>query len=326
MKKISILGAGAWGTAVATLFAHNGYDVMLWSYEAEVVDQINQTHLNNRFLPGITLHNRIKATSMIVAAIQQADFILEATPVAFLRATLKQLEGSIRPGSVWGILSKGIEQDSLFLPTSIIDDVFPDTIANKVVISGPSFAQDVAKKMPTALVVASNDDQLAQRVCDMLANEYCFTSLSHDVMGVQVCGALKNVVTVGVGLVSGAGFGDNTRALVFTRGLHELSLLVEYWGGNPQTVVGFAGVGDLVLTAMGGLSRNLKMGMLLGSGVGLNDMQKHFSVLPEGAHTIYSVEQLRKKCNLSLPLCHALYRVTYEKATIDHFLAAITAK
>jgi glycerol-3-phosphate dehydrogenase (NAD(P)+) len=321
MKKIGILGAGAWGTAVATLLAHNGYDVVVWSYEADVVDQINHRHVNERFLPGIVLHDRIRATNDSVRAVEQADLILEATPVAFLRKTLESFKKNISPSTVWGVLSKGIEQDSFLLPTEIIDEVFSPLQLSKVVISGPSFAYDMAKQAPTALVVAASDNRIAQSVSEMLANEYCFPFLSEDVIGVQVCGALKNLVTVGVGLVSEARCGDNTRALVFTKGLQELSTLVEHWGGEARTIMGFAGVGDLVLTAMGQLSRNLKLGMLLGSGIQMRDMHHHFPVLPEGANTIQAVEQVRKKYRLTLPFCHALYRVLYEQATIKDFLS-----
>ncbi len=319
MKRVAIIGEGAWGTAVATLLAHNGYRVTIWCYNEDVVDQINEGHRNKKFLSDVSLAESIWATADMKEALCDSEWIFEAIPVQFLRSVLQGAKSCFDANQKWVVLSKGIEQDTLLFPTQIIDDVFGVSV-KKTVFAGPSFAQDVAKKQITAVTVAAPDCQLGQELQQMLANEYFRPYITTDMMGVQVGAALKNVITLGVGMLDGAGYTDNAKAFILTRGLHEMVQLAQSMGGRQETIYGLSGVGDLVLTAMGSLSRNLEVGKRLGKGQSLDAILKETGYIPEGINTVKSVYQLIKKQNLDLPICRGLYEVIFTDVTIQDTL------
>ena len=319
--KISIVGAGAWGTALATLLAQNRHNVLIWAYEPEVVDLINNTHENSWYLPGITLNKSIRATNDLAQVIDHAQWVFEAVPVKFLRSVLVQAVPYFSADKTWVITSKGIEQETLMVPSQIIDDVF-EYKTEQVAISGPSFAHDVAQKDITALTVAAAACAAAQAVQKLLANEYFSPYISLDMLGVQLGGALKNVITLGIGMLDGAGYADNTKAFIFTRGLHEMVELGVQLGAQRETFYGLSGVGDLVLTAMGKRSRNLALGRRLGAGealqaiVGKTD-QFHF---PEGINTVQSLQQLMKKQKVDLPVFEGIYQVIFSDISLQEML------
>lgn len=325
MSNICMLGAGAWGTAVAQLLAENGHTVRLWCREPEVAELIQKTRINARYLPCVVLHNNIRPVDSFDCAFDEAEFIFEAVPVAYLRGLLEQIKPYSSPSQTWVMLSKGIEQNSLLLPTQIIDSVFGYE-AKKAVLAGPSFAADLAQKQITAVTIAASTCKIGEQVQLLLANEYFRPYISLDCIGVQTGAALKNVITLCVGILDGAGYKDNVKAFVLTRGLNEIAQLAVMLGGKQETVYGLSGVGDLVLTAMGNLSKNLAVGRRLGQGQTLDFIQKEIGTLPEGVNTVQAMHQLALKSNLDLPICAGVYEIIYQGKSVDQFLASLMAR
>ena len=316
---VCVLGGGAWGTAIATVLATNGYQVKLWCYEVSVAEEIKATRCNRQYLPGIELDERITTVLELKEALAGVRWVFEATPVKFLRAVVRTCKPFFSKEQVWVILSKGIENETLLLPGQILDDVFGTTV-NKATIGGPSFAQDLAQKRITAVTVAAHDQKGGKELQKMLANDYFRLYLSDDVLGVQLGGALKNVLTLGIGMLDGAGFTDNTKAFLFTAGLREMAKCAQVLGARERTLYGFSGVGDLVLTAMGHLSRNLQVGRRLGKGESLDNILKETGFIPEGINTVKAVHQLMQKHRLDLPIFEGLYQVIFGDQTMHTLL------
>ena len=322
MKTVCMLGEGAWGTAVATLLAHNGFQVKLWCYDHAVAQAIKNTRINDRYLPGIQLDEKIQPIIDLQEALENAELIFEAIPVKFLRSIVEQSKSLCAPNIPWVVLSKGIEQDTLLFPTQIIDDVLSFE-SKKAVLVGPSFAKDVAEKKITAVSLAVTDCKFGLSLQKQLANEYFRPYLSTDLVGTQVGGALKNVITLAIGMLDGAGFTDNAKAFMFTRGLHEMVQIANALGGKTKTLYGLSGVGDLVLTSMGTLSKNLEVGKRLGKGESLDQILQETGYIPEGINTVKSVQQLIKEKNLELPVCSGIYEVIFGSKKIAQVLDAL---
>ena len=318
-KTVCMLGEGAWGTAVATLLAHNRQTVNLWCHHADVAQEIKEKQTNARYLPGVRLSKNIVPTTDIDAALCGTRWVFEAIPIKYLRAVLKKTVSCFTDEQIWVVLSKGIEKDTLLLPTQILDDVFTRTV-NKAVFAGPSFAKQVADKQITAVTIASTDCDVAASLQNLLANEYFRPYGSLDVVGVQLAAALKNVITFGVGLLDGAGYNDNTKAFFMTRGLHETSQLIQAMGGAQKTAYGLSGVGDLVLTSMGALSRNLEVGRRLGAGESLDAIIQKTGYTPEGVNTVASVQKLAERVGCKTPVCRGVYEVIFGGKSVTTML------
>ncbi len=318
-KEIAVLGAGAWGTAIASLLAHNGHRIRLWCYEQEVCDDIIKTRKNARYFPDIVLSERIIPTCSLHDSLAGADFIFEAVPVAFLRSILELVRPFYTPEQRWIILSKGIEQERLLLPAQILDSVMGGEV-QKIVCVGPSFAHDLAHQQITAVSLAAKNDALGKEVGELLVNDFFSVAYTTDVIGVGMAAALKNVIALGIGILDGAGYHDNTKAFFLTRSLADMSKLVTCMGGRQETVYGLAGVGDLVLTSLGQHSRNLAFGRHLGQGHNLADLAQKYPVFPEGVGTIQSVYQLmeQKKCNCFI--FRSVYEIIFHNKSIEGFL------
>ncbi len=316
---IAMLGEGAWGTAVAMLLAYNGHEVKLWCYNTELVSQINATRQNERYLPGVTLPKNITAVATIDEAICNSEWVFEAIPVKFLRSVLQKAKHCYKDTQRWVVLSKGIEQDTLLFPTEIIADVLGDAV-QQTVFAGPSFAMDVARKQITAVTIAAPGCELAKELQALLANNYFRPYISTDMIGVQVGAALKNVIAIGVGMLDGAGYSDNAKAFIITRGLHEIAELAVALGARRETIYGLSGVGDLILTAMGSLSRNLQVGKRFGQGQSLETILKETGYIPEGINTVESVQQLMRKHDVRLPICWGIYEVVFNHKPLEDML------
>ena len=315
----AILGSGAWGTAIATLLAYNGHQVTLWAYEPEVAAMINNQHENKRYLPGIRLSDRISATHDLAQVVCSAQWVFEAVPVAFLRETLKQTKSCFSKDQIWVITSKGIEQQTLILPSQIIDDVFGYK-TQKAVMAGPSFAYELAEQQLTGIAVAAQDCTIADQLQLLLANDYFRPYVSLDMIGVQLGAALKNVIALGVGMLDGAELTDNAKAFIFTRGLHEMVQLGIKLGAKQETFYGLSGVGDMVLTAMGKRSRNLEVGQRLGKGQTLDAILQETGYIPEGINTVQSLHQLMQKEQIKMPVCQGIYQVIFEEKPLKTML------
>lgn len=323
MKKIvTVLGAGAWGTALSNLLAENGYDVILWCHESNVVKDIESTRINKDFLPGVNLHSKISPTCDIQVAMQSSEFIFEAIPVKYIRTILVLAKHYVSKNHKFIVTSKGIEQETNMLPSQIVCDVFG--IKSKVVsIAGPNFAKDLAAKKLTACVVASQDIELAGLVCNILKNTYFKPYISNDINGVQVGGAIKNVFALAIGIAHSLDSGENTIAFLMTRCLVEMVYWVKYFGGNQETVYGLSGFGDLFLTCSSTVSKNFKFGRMLGQGHSLNELSKQFAAFPEGVNTLQTIKRIIDSEKLNLPVCLGIYDVVFEGKSFKHLLDSI---
>jgi len=323
MKRIAILGGGAYGTALATLCTANGHEVFLWCYEQKVADCIKTHRTNENYLPGIVLDKKVHATSDIHEVLScGAQYIIEAVPVKFLRTVLEQAKPSFSRDHTWIITSKGLELNTYLLPSEIIDSVFRHA-TKKVVMAGPSFAYDLAQKELTAVTVAATDCDVGIKVQKLFANSYFRPYLSLDIIGAQLGGAIKNVITLGMGMLEGGGFTDNAKAFLFTRGLHEMVELAVKRGAQHNTLYGLSGIGDLVLTSMGSRSRNLEVGKRLGRGEHLESILRHTGYIPEGINTVQTLNQMIQKEGLDLPVCQGVYDAIFSKKSLGDVLQSL---
>lgn len=306
-RRIGVLAAGAWGTALAANWAQR-HQVTIWAREPEVVESINTAHVNQRFLPDILLPVSLKATGDL-AALLDSDVLVLATPVAGLRSTLVALQslaaGKALPPLVW--VCKGFEPQTGLLPHQVIRDVLGDVPA--AALSGPSFAQEVAKGLPTAVTLGSANLALAEKLADWLHTSNLRLYASGDVVGVEVGGAVKNVLAIATGISDGLSLGHNARAALMTRGLAEIARLCERLGGQRETLTGLAGLGDLILTCTGDLSRNRQVGLALGSGKTLQETLDALGHVAEGVGTAREVARLSVDLAVDMPIARAVAAV-----------------
>lgn len=317
---VCVLGAGAYGTAIAQLLSENGNIVKLWCREPEVYESIKTKRINDRYLPGFQLHATIKPTQDFNEAIENTEWIFQAIPVKFLRSILEQIKPYVQSQQGFVLLSKGIENDTLLLPSQITDGVF-DKTTKKVVVAGPSFAQELIKKELTAVSIACKNIEHAKQIQNVLQNNYFKGFITDDIIGVQVGASLKNIIALGVGILDGAEFGDNVKAFLITQGLQEINQVCQVLGGQQQTMYGLSGLGDLVLTCIGKSSKNLMVGRRLGQGESFETIIKELGTAPEGINTLKSVMQLAQKYNLNLPICKGIYDVVFHGKKIEKFVA-----
>lgn len=318
-QRVCVLGDGAWGTAVALLLANNGHRVSLWCHNQQVADTIAQRHCNEHYLPGILLPEAIVPTTSMQEALCGARWVFEAVPIKFLRSVVVHAQPHVTQDQQWVVLSKGIEKDTLMLARDIIDTVLGYS-ATKAIFSGPSFARDLAHKKITAVTIAAMDYQVSSELTTLLANDYFRPYISYDMIGTQLGGALKNVVALAIGMLDAAGYTDNTKVFILTLGLGEMIMFTRALGGQHQTVYGLSGLGDLVLTCMGSLSKNVAVGKQLGSGCTLDQLIAQSGTIPEGINTVVSVNQLAEKLNLTLPLFQGIYRIIFEHGSLEALL------
>lgn len=312
--RVTVLGDGAWGTAIAKLLAQNGHEVLLWCNDAEVALTIQDHHINERYLPGIQLPSTIIPTLDLSQALKN-QFVFEAIPVKFMRSVLNKAKPYAQPGQTWVVLSKGIETDTLLLPSQIAQDVLGENVPT-IIISGPSFAHDLIKQQLTAVAIAGSSVETVAPVANLLENNFFKTKFCPDIIGVQVGGALKNIIALGMGMLDGAGYKDNPQAFFLTQGLQEIAQVAQALGGNNETIYGLSGLGDLVLTATGKQSKNRALGRRLGQGESLSSLCGN-GALPEGCNTLQSVRQLALKYELELPLCSGIYDVVFDGKPLD---------
>ncbi len=308
--KAAVIGAGAWGTALADLLARNGAEVVLWAYEADVATSVVEHRENVRFLKGVALHPALTATADLEAAVRGAEMVLLVSPSHVLRVVAREVAASIEGGATVVVASKGIERGTLAIMTDVAASEIP---RNPVVaLSGPSFAVEVASRQPTAVVAASRSDRASTAVQMLLSNDHFRVYTASDVIGVELGGALKNVIAVATGIAEGLGLGHNSRAALITRGLAEVTRLGVALGASSRTFAGLAGVGDLVLTCTGALSRNRAVGLELGRGKSLAEVLAVRETVAEGVITAESAHALARREGVSMPIISTMHRVLFE--------------
>ena len=325
--RAAVIGGGSWGTALACVLGHNGHDVVVWSHDAEVARALAKTHENPKYLPGMALPKRVTGTHDLTEANAGAELVVAANPSHVTRAVMREALASLPKATPIVCATKGIENDSLLTMNEVLEDVLPAEMHPYLVcLSGPSFAKETVLKQPTAVVVASPWEKMAQRVQRWFSNEYFRVYTSIDVAGVELGGSLKNVCAIAAGISDGMGFGSNTRAAIMTRGLAELVRLAVKKGANPLTLSGLAGMGDLVLTCTGELSRNRTVGLGLGRGQKLKEVLAGMTQVAEGVRTAKSVHDLALKLNVDMPLHEAIYRILYEDLPPKAALQSLTSR
>lgn len=311
-KSIGVIGAGSWGTTLADLLAKKGHRVTLWAFEEELVAEMEQSRENRIYLKGISLSPKLSFTVSLQEAVQGKELLLFVSPSQVIRRVLSDSLPHIAPGTVIVSASKGIEVETLKLVSQVYEELLPaDLYQNFAVLSGPSFAREVAMEMPTAVVAAAADPLVAKRVQDAFNSPFFRVYTNSDVIGVELGGAVKNVIAIAAGIVDGLGFGCNTRAALITRGLAEITRLGVALGARSDTFSGLAGMGDLVLTCTGDLSRNRSVGIQLGQGEKLAAILGGMRMVAEGVKTTESTCLLARKLGVEMPIAFKVNDILY---------------
>jgi len=302
--------------------ADNGFEVNIWCHDPYVAESVAKRRCNELYLPDTKLSKHIRPFTDLAGALEKVTWVFEATPVPFLRSVLQNVEPYFLEDQVWVMLSKGIENKTLFFPSQIIDSVFNKNV-KKAVLSGPSFAKEIVLKKLTAVNIASEDKSIAEELKKMLENNYFKTKIISDILGAQIGGALKNIIAIAVGILDGAGYTDNTKSFLLTTGLSEMVAFAHILGAEKDTMYDLAGLGDLVLTCTGSLSRNLMVGRHLGLGEKLDDIVKKTGVVPEGVNTSKSVYEMIQKNEIHLPVFASVYGIIFGEKTVADLIGAL---
>ena len=308
-SKVAVIGAGSWGTALALLLARKGNLVALWAHRQEHVDQLRLCRENRAYLPGFLFPEALTVTADLKEAVSGASTVLMVVPSHVFRSVFVRMKNFSSHVPAIVSASKGIENETLMTMTQVMADELPS--GRYAVLSGPSFAREVAEKKPTAVTCAAKDIEIAEAVQDVFFTERFRVYTSTDVIGVELGGPLKNVVAIAAGICDGLGYGTNTRAALITRGLAEITRLAVKMGSSPLTMSGLAGLGDLVLTCTGDLSRNRSVGLKLGQGMTIGAIQDEMQMVAEGVKTTRSAWYLAKKMGVEMPILEQVYQVLY---------------
>jgi len=313
LKKVSVFVAGSWGTALACVLAANGHDVMIWSRNAEQVDEINQEHRNHKYLNDHLLHLNIKATNSIEIAALHADAVLLAAPTSVMRQVARLLQPYLSAETLVIHAAKGFETGSLFPMSKVISEELPQIDAERIVVlSGPSHAEEVIEQCPTTIVVAAASIEAAQAAQDILINNDFRVYTNVDILGVELAGALKNIIAIGAGMIDGLEFGDNAKAALITRGLAEITRLGVTMGANPLTFSGLAGIGDLIVTCTSRHSRNWRAGYQIAQGTAVQEVVDGMGMVVEGVKTTKAAMALSRQYQVNMPITEQLYLVLFE--------------
>ena len=324
---IGVLGAGSWGTALANLLGLKGFKVDLWVFEKEVKEQIDAFRENKVFLPGFSLSTNLFPSNDIAGVVSEKDLVLIVVPSHVMRETAQKVSGLLSKDTVIVSASKGIENKTHLTMSAVLKESLPESPEDSfTVLSGPSFALEVARKLPTVVTVASIDKKLAGFVQNVFATPYFRVYTNNDMIGVELGGAVKNVIAIAAGIIDGLGLGLNTRAALITRGLTEIRRLGLKLGANPRTFAGLAGIGDLLLTCTGDLSRNHTVGKKIGEGRKLNDILSEMRMVAEGIKTAKSVYNMSLKLGVEMPISHEIYHILYDDVSPQEALLRLMTR
>ena len=327
MDPVTVIGAGSWGTAIALLLADKGFPVRLWVHGEHNFKELRDNRENLTYLPGFPLPDNLQVTTDLEEAVRDVKLIFSVVPSHAVRSVMTEAGKYIASDAVVVSASKGIENESLLMMDGVLREVLPRTLHSQLAfLSGPSFAKEVAAKMATVVVVASHDERVAEHVQSALYTPYFRTYRNVDVVGTEIGGALKNVIAIATGGIDGYGLGHNARAATITRGLAEITRLGIGLGANPLTFQGLAGMGDLILTCTGGLSRNRTVGMEIGKGRTLTEILGSMKMVAEGVKTSKSAHDLGRKANIELPIVDQVYDVLYHDKVMSDAIANLMGR
>lgn len=311
--KIAVLGAGGWGTTLAILLNENGFDVTLWEFNPEYAKTLNEYRENFYYLPKVKIPSSIKITNDLESAVQKKNILVIATPTQFIRSSFSEIADFNFKNTLLVSVSKGIENKTFFLVSDILLDIFKKVRReNLLCLSGPSHAEEVSRKVPTAVVCASEDISKSKIIQKIFSNKYFRVYSNDDLIGTEVGGALKNVIAIAAGISDGAGFGDNTKAAIMTRGINEIMRLGLALKGKRETFFGLSGIGDLIVTCSSVYSRNRSVGEQIGTGKKLETILKDMKMVAEGVATTKAAFELSKKLNVELPITHQVYNILFK--------------
>lgn len=313
MTKITVFGMGSFGTALANVLAENGHTVLMWGKNEDSVKELNDHHQNKRYLKDVVLNSSIKATSDIKEAVNFTDIYLMALPTKAMREVTSEIDNLIDTKKTFIHVAKGIENNTFKRVSEMIEDSISEEHNGGIgVLSGPSHAEEVVIKQPTTVAASSKDEKVSKLIQDLFMNDYLRVYTNNDLVGVELGGALKNIIAVSSGIVAGMGYGDNAKAALMTRGLAEISRLGEKLGADPMTFLGLGGIGDLIVTCTSTHSRNYTLGFKLGQGQTMDEALNEMNMVVEGIYTTNSVYHLAKQQNVDMPITNALYKVLFE--------------
>lgn len=327
-KEVAVIGAGSWGSALAMVLADNDVPVRLWGHKQEQIDEINRHHTNGKYLKDIKLPETIRGYHDLAEALQGVDTIILAVPTKAIRGVLGRIqEKQAGPLTVVHV-SKGIEPDSLLTISEIIEEEMDEVKREAIVVlSGPSHAEEVSLRHPTTVTVSSKNMKAAEEVQDLFMNKNFRVYTNPDLLGVEIGGALKNIIALAAGITDGLGYGDNAKAALITRGLAEIARLGTKMGANPLTFSGLTGIGDLIVTCTSVHSRNWRAGNLLGQGKNLDEVLENMGMVVEGVRTTKAAHQLAEKYDVKMPITNVLYDVLFNevkaKEAVDHLMARV---
>jgi glycerol-3-phosphate dehydrogenase (NAD(P)+) len=311
--KVGVVGAGSWGTALANLLGTKGLEVALWAFEKEVKEQIETDRENRVFLPGVSISSNVVPSNRLSTVVSGKDLIVVVVPSHVMRETAVRMVDFILKDEIIVTAAKGIENHTHLTMSGVLKETLPGVPEDHfAVISGPSFAREVARKLPTVVTVAAENPEVAEYVQHAFATHYFRVYTIDDMVGVELGGAVKNVIAIAAGIIDGLGLGLNTRAALITRGMTEIRRLGLALGANPRTFTGLAGAGDLILTCTGDLSRNHTVGKKIGEGMKLDEILSEMRMVAEGVKTAKSVYDLSLGLGVEMPICHDIYHILYE--------------
>ncbi|UOR12452.1 NAD(P)H-dependent glycerol-3-phosphate dehydrogenase [Halobacillus amylolyticus] len=315
MEKVAVLGAGSWGTALAIVLGDNGHDVHLWTHRASHAEEMNRTHKNEKYLKDIMIPNNVTAHSELSTVLADTEHIILVVPTKAIREVCQELIPHLNNKVTITHASKGIEPETYKRVSEIIAEEIPEKLyTDIVVLSGPSHAEEVSLKHPTTVTVSAKDLSVASTVQDLFINEQFRVYTSPDLVGVELGGALKNIIALGAGISDGLGFGDNAKAALITRGLAEIARLGTSMGANPLTFSGLTGIGDLIVTCTSSHSRNWRAGYKLGQGTKLDEVLEDMGMVVEGVRTAKAAYQLSKTQEVDMPITAGIYQILFEEA------------
>lgn len=313
MRKIGVIGAGSWGTALALLANNNGHDVTVWSAIEEEIHMLQKEHEHKDKLPGIPLPESIQFTIDLKKAIEGKDLLVLAVPSPFTRSTSQKMKEFVTKGQIIVNVAKGIEENTMKTLTEIIEEEIPEAVVT--VLSGPSHAEEVGRGLPTTCVVGAKDEAIALYIQEIFMNNVFRVYTSDDILGIELGGALKNVIALAAGVADGLGYGDNIKAALITRGISEISRLGVAMGGKKETFGGLTGIGDLIVTCASMHSRNRRAGILIGKGYTVEEAMKEVKMVVEGVYSAKAALQLSEKYQVELPIIEQVCAVLFEGAS-----------
>ncbi len=318
MKKITVVGAGSWGLALGLLLNDKGNQITFWCYEQQEKDEILKHRENKRCLPGIKIPLEIDFTTSMKDALENAEVVIMAVPSKAIRTTAEKMKAYIEQDAIVVNVAKGVEEGSLLRLSEVIGSILEQSV---VVLSGPSHAEEVARHIPTTIVVSSKNMDAASSIQDLFMHDYFRVYTNEDLIGIEIGGALKNVIALAAGVVEGMGFGDNTKAALMTRGIAEMTRLGVAMGGKPATFSGLTGIGDLIVTCTSGHSRNRRAGELIGQGYTIEEAIQKVNMVVEGVPTTKAAYALMKKYDVEMPILEAVYSTLFENKSVKEVIS-----